>query len=89
LLPLARSVRQGNGQGNRSSAALCENIVLHNYDYGLQMAKAGFVTMAIDWRGFGERDDRNKPIFHDVVHGRDICNVHYLRASILGSTVLG
>ena len=32
------------------------NIGDHNYDYGLQMAKNGYVTFAIDWRGFGERE---------------------------------
>ncbi len=37
------------------------NIVESNYDYGLQMARRGFVTMAIDWRGFGERRDGGNP----------------------------
>ena len=32
-----------------------------NYDYGLQMAKRGYVTMAIDYRGFGERGDGGNP----------------------------
>jgi hypothetical protein len=57
------------------------------------MAKAGFATIAIDWRGFGERDDRRKPHYNDVdvnrAHKRDLCNLHYLRASLLGMTVLG
>lgn len=75
--------------GNDSSAELAAAIQAMNYAYGLQMAQAGYVTMAIDWRGFGERDDRNKPHWHDVVHGRDICNTHYLRASIMGMTMLG
>ena len=57
--------------------------------YGLEMAKQGFVTIAIDWRGFGERDDRLKPLYHDITHGRDLCNVHYLRANVLGMTMLG
>ncbi|NQU12247.1 prolyl oligopeptidase family serine peptidase, partial [bacterium] len=57
--------------------------------FGLEMAKAGFVVMAIDWRGFGERDDRRKPHWHDITMGRDLCNVHYLRANILGMTMLG
>lgn len=65
------------------------SVKYHNYDYGLQMAKAGFVTIAIDWRGFGERDDRNHPHFHDIGHGRDLCNIHFLRAVMLGMTVLG
>jgi len=75
--------------GNRSSAELQASIAQHNYDYGLQMAKAGFVTMAIDWRGFGERDDRRTPHFHDLTGGRDLCNVHHIRASVLGRTLLG
>jgi len=45
--------------------------------------------MAIDWRGFGERDDRRKPHYHDVTHGRDLCDINYVRASILGMTMLG
>src|SRR5438876_1265652 len=60
-----------------------------NYDYGLAMAKKGFVTIAIDWRGFGERDDRKMPNPIDVVGSRDICNVHFNRAALLGMTLLG
>jgi hypothetical protein len=54
---------------------------MHNA-YGLEMAKAGFATIAIDWRGFGHRNDSYQG-------NRDLCNLHYLRASILGMTVLG
>lgn len=60
-----------------------------NYDYGLQMAKTGFVTIAIDWRGFGERDDRRAPHWHDIAHGRDQCNLHFLNATMFGMTLLG
>jgi dienelactone hydrolase len=79
--------------GNRSTAALRAEIESQNYDYGLQMAQAGFAVIAIDWRGFGERDDCRKPntngLHHDCRPGQDLCNQHYLRASILGMTVLG
>lgn len=75
--------------GNRSSAELQANIAGHNYDYGLQMAKAGYAVVAIDWRRFGDRDDRRKPNWNDTTHGRDLCNLHYLRATMLGMTVLG
>jgi dienelactone hydrolase len=79
--------------GNRSSSPMVNEIVNHHYDYGLQMARAGFAVIAIDWRGFGERDDRRKPNHSDVdsqhAHKRDLCNVHYLRATVLGGTVLG
>lgn len=79
--------------GNGSTAELAKEISSMNYDYGLQMAQAGFVVIAIDWRGFGERDDRRKPNHNNVDSGRgpgrDLCNLHYLRATILGMTVLG
>jgi len=75
--------------GNRASAELRANIEAHNYDYGLQMARAGYAVIAIDWRGFGERDDRRKPNWNDVAGSRDPCNIHYLRATLFGMTVLG
>jgi len=80
--------------GNRSAQALIESIDLANYDYGLQMAKAGFVTIAIDWRGFGERDDRRKPnnnglILAEQSGASDLCNANYLRTTVLGMTLLG
>jgi len=76
--------------GDRSTVELRAKIAEHNnYDYGLQMAKAGFVTMAIDWRGFGERDDRRKPHNHDITWGRDLCDVNFIRAVIFGQTLLG
>lgn len=75
--------------GNRSTEALRTNIDERNHDYGLQMAKAGYAVVAIDWRGFGERDDRCKPNWNNNIRNLDICNLHYLRASVLGMTVLG
>ncbi|MCW4020976.1 MAG: alpha/beta hydrolase family protein [Candidatus Bathyarchaeota archaeon] len=59
-------------------------ILRNNYNYGKQMAEAGFVTVAPDWRSFGERIAYNNP--HS---GRDICNVHFLQHLILGRTLLG
>ena len=55
----------------------------YNYDYGLQMAKRGYVTMAIDYRPFGERSDGGDPY-----PGRDKCNVHFVRGSVMGINVL-
>src|SRR4051794_21196266 len=40
--------------GYRSLPQLAAEINNHQYDYGLQMAHAGFAVIAIDWRGFGE-----------------------------------
>jgi len=59
-------------------------ISLHNYNYAEQMAEAGFVTVAPDWRSFGERIAYQNPY-----PGRDICNVHFLQHLILGRTLLG
>jgi len=55
------------------------NIVRHNYDYGLQMARRGFLTLSPDLRVFGERRDGPDPY-----PGRDPCNVHFVRGGILG-----
>jgi hypothetical protein len=54
----------------------------YNYDYGLQMAKHGYVTAAIDWRGFGERSEGN------VFWGRDECNINYIKSGLMGYNLL-
>ncbi len=72
--------------GNDSDDARRAEINRFNYNYGHQLAKAGFVTFAIDWMGVGERNDTNKP--HNMLHngGRDWCNLYYLHATMLGMT---
>ena len=60
------------------------NIAQGNYNYAEQMAEDGFVTVAPDWRSFGERIAYNNPY-----PGRDICNVHFIQHLILGRTLLG
>jgi hypothetical protein len=74
--------------GNNSSPELRDNISRHNYDYGHQMARLGFVTFAIDWIGAGERNDSNKPNWRNNANGRDWCNLYYLNATMLGQTSL-
>ena len=74
--------------GNDSSPQLRENIALHRYDYGRVMAQQGFVTYAIDWIGFGERNDNNKPNHRALGDGRDWCNLYYLHATMFGMTSL-
>jgi dienelactone hydrolase len=76
--------------GSRASAEHARVIQEHNYDYGLRMAQEGYAVIAIDWRGFNERDDRRKPHWNDLIGvGGDWCGAHYLRATVLGMTVLG
>lgn len=72
--------------GNTSSPDLQLSVAAHNYNYGHAMAKAGFITYAIDWIGCGERNDSRKP--HNLSHngGRDWCNLYYLHATMLGMT---
>ncbi|MEI6169308.1 MAG: alpha/beta hydrolase family protein [bacterium] len=74
--------------GNESSPELVANIKAHNYDYGQQMAHAGFITFAIDWIGCGERNDSRKPHYLSHNGGRDWCNLYYLHATMLGMTSL-
>lgn len=72
--------------GNDSSAERRDAIKSANYDYGRQMAQAGFITFAIDWIGMGERNDSVKPHFRTHNGGRDWCNLYYLHATMLGMT---
>ena len=74
--------------GNDSSADLRSSIEAHRYDYGRQMAQKGYVTFAIDWIGFGDRCDANKPNYRSQAGPRDWCNVYYLHATMLGMTSL-
>jgi dienelactone hydrolase len=76
--------------GNDSSSALREQIAAHNYNYGHQMAHAGFITFALDWIGGGERNDSQKPNWRAQNSGgeRDWCNLLYLHATMLGMTSL-
>jgi len=74
--------------GNDSSPELREAIDRHHYNYGHAMAKEGFVTFAIDWIGFGERNETSKPNFRSMAGGRDWCNLYYLHATMLGMTPL-
>ena len=64
--------------GDRRSPELDADIRRCNYDYGFQMAKAGFVTYALDWIGIGEHNPANKPNHASVGAGRDWYNLLYL-----------
>ena len=75
--------------GNGSSPELQASIDAHNYDYGFQMAQAGYAVIAIDWRGFGQRDEHKKPSFNLQGTNRDMCNIYYLLSTLLGQTTLG
>jgi dienelactone hydrolase len=59
-----------------------ETIEAFNSDYARQLALRGYVTMAPDWRAFGERYDRSG------IEGRDPCNVVQNSLSWLGYSLL-
>ena len=61
-----------------------EGIERKNYDYGLQMAKRGYVTIAIDYRSWSPADGKRA----DLYHGRDPCNIHYITGAIMGTNLL-
>jgi len=65
--------------GVRSSPSHVDAIRNHNYNYGEQMAKAGFLTISPDLRVFGERGDGPNPF-----PGRDPCNVNFVKGALLG-----
>lgn len=73
--------------GDDSEPERAGSIARHNYNYGEQMAREGFVTYAIDTIGMGERNDTNKPNHRNPnIGGRDWCNMYYLHATMLGMT---
>ena len=74
--------------GNDTTPAMRQEIKDHNYNYGQIMAQKGFITYAIDWIGFGERNDNNKPNHSGLGEGRDWCNLYYLHATMFGMTSL-
>ncbi|MFA5393470.1 MAG: alpha/beta hydrolase family protein [Candidatus Ratteibacteria bacterium] len=65
--------------GVRSSSGHIQNIEELNYNYGEQMAKAGFLTISPDLRVFGERRDGWDPF-----PGRDACNINFIKGALLG-----
>ena len=71
------------GVVNACEPERASEIATFNYDYGLQMAKRGYVTIAIDWRGFGERSDSGNPY-----QERDACNMNFIKGGILGVNLL-
>lgn len=45
--------------GMREYAAVAERIDFYNYDYGIQLARLGYVALCPDCRGFGERREES------------------------------
>jgi dienelactone hydrolase len=81
----------GHGKGrdevvglDGGDAETAEHIRAINYDYALQFVREGYVVIAPDHRGFGERSG-NK---HRKLGGRDYCNIMMLEQSLFGRNPL-
>jgi dienelactone hydrolase len=66
--------------GVRSSAQHVAQIEQHNYNYGEQMARAGYLTLSPDLRAFGERRDG----WSQGMPGEAYCNSTFVRGALLG-----
>ncbi len=82
----------GHGNGKDSGVGLGPGDSHHgagHEDYqhrmALRLCQQGYVVLAPDWRGFGERKDREEW----VRRGRDGCNVGYLAIGYFGYQMLG
>jgi dienelactone hydrolase len=80
----------GHGSGGKLSPAgvrdipeVAAAVEQYNYDYGLQFARAGFITFCPDARGFGERREPDVPLMSSS------CQWINQMAYPLGQTVTG
>ena len=84
---------QGGGKysvaGVRGIPAINDAIQRFNYDYGLQLALRGYVTLCPDARGFGERRDRRLQRDDERSFLRGTCAQLAHMAEPLGLTVAG
>ena len=67
------------GEGDERQA----EIRMHNYDYGVALATAGFVVLVPDSRVFGELRDGFDPF-----PGRDPCNINFNKGLYIGKVLL-
>ena len=72
----------GHGVGKDGAVGIVED---YQKQYAVELTKRGFVTMAPDWRCFGERKDRDEWARRP---GRDGCNIAYLALGYFGYQLL-
>lgn len=90
---IALAGHQGGGKysvaGRRDIPAVSKMIDFYNYDYGLQMAKRGYVTLCPDPRGFGERREEELQKDDEASFLNSTCFGLAHMAELLGITVIG
>ena len=72
----------GHGIGKDGAVGIVED---YQKQYAVELARRGFVTLAPDWRCFGERKDRDEWARRP---GRDGCNIAYLAFGYFGYQLL-
>jgi dienelactone hydrolase len=86
----------GHGRGKVDPAGLAsstfevEHVKKYNYDYAVQFAKRGYVTLSFDLRCFGERADDPEEVygFMEIVEGNHWCDINFVRGMLLGFNLL-
>ena len=73
--------------GERTGPELAQTIREHNYDYGVQMVRAGFIVFCPDARGFGERQEAQVRQTGTILNSS--CALINHMAIPLGQTVTG
>ena len=72
----------GHGVGKDGAVGIVED---YQKQYAVELAQRGFVTIAPDWRCFGERKDRDEWVRRP---GRDGCNAAYFALGYFGYQLL-
>ncbi len=72
----------GHGVGKDGAVGIVSD---YQKQYAVELARQGFVTLAPDWRCFGERKDRDEWVRRP---GRDGCNVAYFALGYFGYQLL-
>jgi len=65
------------------------HILAHNYDYGRQLARRGFMVFVPEQRGFGERMETEPEMIHGDSMWQSSCRALSLIAMLLGKTAIG
>ena len=75
--------------GRRDLPGLLETIEKHNYDYGVQFVRQGYVVFCPDARGFGERRELSRQGTDPALVLGGSCNLINHMAIPLGQTITG
>ena len=86
----------GHGRGKVDPSGIIEeesdkaHLAKYNYDYAVQFAKRGFITLSPDLRCFGERVDDPEEVYGlmAIEEGNHWCDINFIRGMLLGYNML-